>query len=652
MKKILYFILSAGLMVSACVDSLTPVQQVEQPAVLGKSRVQMIAPPILYDDATKATMTVGETGLSFKWATGDKAKVYSEDESTGDFSLASGEGTSTATFTGFDLINGKKYYAFTPSDGTIYTKTAIPLNYASQTFTGDNDIVSPMTRDYMWAQATPESGNASFSFSHISSFVRVQMSGLTENDPVTKVQLIPMYGDIAETATFDITTQDTTWTNTTKSRDITSTTATVPAGGISTVWAMMAPQDFSTGNNAFAVAATVNDKLYTARLNGGNLVAGKAYKWNVEPKLPTELDDEDLNLTLYLIDSKDQVKMTPPATWFGNYSGITYIGKESEKHKFAVVDDKENGGGIVFFKIPIDEAYGDITASGIEKSIPEGTSGSAVTGKDNEDVVLVDGALWVAAEGDQSIQKYNASTGAALGESFSIPADMGTSRITSNAGFEALTYNATTGKYWTTTELPLTADTFLPRLHRLQRFDSSHNPDARYLYQMDEPTPEAAADPNPKAYAFGIPAMVALPDGRLIILEREVYVPDFPSTLADLDDEIIQKLKDKTFAKVKLYVVDPVHDKAGVLRKKLFTQFQTGIEAMSKTPPEFSASFANYEGMCLGPVLADGKITLILIADAQGGMPVTAGTPPLLYSYPVISEWIKVITFLYTLPSI
>ena len=30
--------------------------------------------------------------------------------------------------------------------------------------------------------------------------------------------------------------------------------------------------------------------------------------------------------------------------------------------------------------------------------------------------------------------------------------------------------------------------------------------------------------------------------------------------------------------------------------------------------------FANYEGMCLGPVLADGRQTLLLLSDSQAGM--------------------------------
>ena len=58
----------------------------------------------------------------------------------------------------------------------------------------------------------------------------------------------------------------------------------------------------------------------------------------------------------------------------------------------------------------------------------------------------------------------------------------------------------------------------------------------------------------------------------------------------------------------KLYVVDPVHDNAGILRKSLLTTITTGL-----------LDLANYEGMCLGPVLPDGGRVLILVADSQAG---------------------------------
>ena len=46
-----------------------------------------------------------------------------------------------------------------------------------------------------------------------------------------------------------------------------------------------------------------------------------------------------------------------------------------------------------------------------------------------------------------------------------------------------------------------------------------------------------------------------------------------------------------------------------MLEKKLLLSFNT-----------YALNLADYEGMCLGPVLPDGTQLLLLIADSQGGM--------------------------------
>ena len=56
------------------------------------------------------------------------------------------------------------------------------------------------------------------------------------------------------------------------------------------------------------------------------------------------------------------------------------------------------------------------------------------------------------------------------------------------------------------------------------------------------------------------------------------------------------------------YVGPPARAPAGILRKSLLCTFTTG-----------ALNLANFEGMCLGPVLPDGRRTLVLIADSQKG---------------------------------
>ena len=99
---------------------------------------------------------------------------------------------------------------------------------------------------------------------------------------------------------------------------------------------------------------------------------------------------------------------------------------------------------------------------------------------------------------------------------------------------------------------------------------------------------------------FGVPALAALGDGRIIVLEREVFVAS---------GHLMEKYMN-SFTTMKLYVVNPSSDGSGILRKSLLKSFIT-------KPSD--ANFANYEGMCVGPTLSDGSIALVLIPDSQNG---------------------------------
>lgn len=120
---------------------------------------------------------------------------------------------------------------------------------------------------------------------------------------------------------------------------------------------------------------------------------------------------------------------------------------------------------------------------------------------------------------------------------------------------------------------------------------------------MDAP----AIRKRPQTYAMGVSELCVLPDGQLLVLEREVYVP---------------KSKIGASCQCKLYLVNPAEeqvfpmsasfasDDVPYVRKTLLTQWSTRLTLLGR-------SFANYEGMCLGPQLADGSQVLILLSDSQ-----------------------------------
>ena len=276
----------------------------------------------------------------------------------------------------------------------------------------------------------------------------------------------------------------------------------------------------------------------------------------------------------------------------GEYSGITWLGGTH----YAVVHDKLGGGGLLFFNIHLRE---DGTVAFVGKTQPKGTKGP---GRDCEGVAYVPSTrtLFVSAEADQSIREFDLQ-GEPTGRQLAVPSEMGVDNITRNKGFEALTYNARTHRFWTVTEGPLLSDGGeASLLLRLQSFGEDLNPSARYTYLMDAPEVSAEKAAGASAYVHGVPAMAALDNGTLLVLEREVYVPG-----SGLKDKLSE-----SFTTTKVFAVTPVAGSGSVaLPKTLLVSFDTS--ALS--------SFANYEGMCVGPALPDGRQSLFLIPDSQNG---------------------------------
>ncbi len=300
--------------------------------------------------------------------------------------------------------------------------------------------------------------------------------------------------------------------------------------------------------------------------------------------------------------SSTQVAKEIPLTYNAeDYSDITYIGN----NQYAVVSDKKDGFYIFTIPLKSDGSIDQITRSNLYQN--------SATSKDCEGIIFHPGrnSVFISREADQKIKEYNLNTGVLTGTELNIPAIFSTSNGTGNYGFESLGYNATTGLFWTTTESTLAIDgtqaSYINKttqnLLRLQSFGANFNPVAQYAYKMDLPTTTATTVTQ---YAFGVPAITALPDGRLLVMEREFYVGAGLAVTA-------------SFVNIKIYLVNPtlgtdVTSAAALsaltadkfLQKELLKEFKTTF-----------VGIANYEGMCLGPQNADGTYPLLLINDSQ-----------------------------------
>ena len=323
----------------------------------------------------------------------------------------------------------------------------------------------------------------------------------------------------------------------------------------------------------------------------------------------------------------------------GNYSGIAHLHDDI----YAVVSDKSDSALYFNFRIQVNPKTGELEQ--VENlGFTERTDGTLNDGKpwlgqekgfDHEAIVKVsDSTLVIASEGYCRLKEFPILPTSADAAKVGYQQNLWESRWPSsdfypNYNFESLAFDSVHQYLWTIPEStlrkdgqPATPQNGLANQLRLMRLnwgkmkeDSnkeeyseqvSSKKDSRYMmtyaYQMDQPSTHKKAD----IYVMGVSELCALPDGQLLVLEREAFIP---------------KIKIGAFCKCKLYLINPLNSEefsmkekfssdTPFLKKRLLTEWKTGL-SLSKR------SFANYEGMCLGPMLEDGSQVVILLSDSQ-----------------------------------
>ena len=332
-------------------------------------------------------------------------------------------------------------------------------------------------------------------------------------------------------------------------------------------------------------------------------------------------------------------KAFPKTVAAGNYSGIAHLHDDI----YAVVSDKSDSALYFNFRIQVNPKTGELEQ--VENlGFTERTDGTMNDGKpwqglekgfDHEAIVKVsDSTLVIASEGYCRLKEYPILPISADTAKVGYPQNLWESRWPSsdfypNYNFESLAFDPVHQYLWTIPEStlrkdgqPVTPQNGLTNQLRLMRLDwgkmkedsnkeeyseqVSSKKDSRYMmtyaYQMDQPSTHKKAD----IYVMGVSELCVLPDGQLLVLEREAFIP---------------KIKIGAFCKCKLYLINPLNSEefsmkekfssdTPFLKKRLLTEWKTGL-SLSKR------SFANYEGMCLGPKLEDGSQVVILLSDSQ-----------------------------------
>ena len=332
-------------------------------------------------------------------------------------------------------------------------------------------------------------------------------------------------------------------------------------------------------------------------------------------------------------------KAFPKTVAAGNYSGIAHLHDDI----YAVVSDKSDSALYFNFRIQVNPKTGELEQ--VENlGFTERTDGTLNDAKpwqglekgfDHEAIVKVsDSTLVIASEGYCRLKVFSILPTSADAAKVGYPQNLWESRWPSsdfypNYNFESRAFDSVRQYLWTIPEStlrkdgqPATPQNGLANQLRLMRLDwgkmkedsnkeeyseqVSSKKDSRYMmtyaYQMDQPSTHKKAD----IYVMGVSELCVLPDGQLLVLEREAFIP---------------KIKIGAFCKCKLYLINPLNSEefsmkekfssdTPFLKKRLLTEWKTGL-SLSKR------SFANYEGMCLGPKLEDGSQVVILLSDSQ-----------------------------------
>ncbi len=217
----------------------------------------------------------------------------------------------------------------------------------------------------------------------------------------------------------------------------------------------------------------------------------------------------------------------------------------------------------------------------------------------------LDGSIWLADERAGSVKRFDPATGRETGIA-ALPPMFGD--FYKDSGLESLTIGADGLTMWTCTEEALKCDG--PRATRdcgtdvrLVRFARASARDAwkvsgEWVYRTD--CIAGGAWRGSGGYDLsrcGVAELCALEDGTLLVLEREFSKVIFPRLRCRIYETDLSGATD-------VHGLLSINDAPVLKRAKKRMLFET-------------SGFSMYEGMCLGPRLADGSRLLVLVSDGD-----------------------------------
>lgn len=287
MKHSLLSLAGAGallLAVTACSDDLATSQEMAMSS-LHELNVTVTG----FEDAdTRTTWTIDDTkGASFAWAEADEIGVFPEAGEQVKFVY---DGTSK--FKGEGLAASATYAAYYPYSEDATDLTAVPVDYTSQTQTGDNSTVNLGASDFMASAASaPVDGALALSFKHLGCLAQMKITVPAEGELYSVILTADSEAFAAE-GTIDLTAAapEIKATTTAASLTLGLEELSVKAEQEITVYMMLPPADLTSATVKASVVYANGDVYSGAITNWAKaLKAGKAYRTSVKADTKEEV---------------------------------------------------------------------------------------------------------------------------------------------------------------------------------------------------------------------------------------------------------------------------------------------------------------------------------------------------------------------------
>lgn len=328
------------------------------------------------------------------------------------------------------------------------------------------------------------------------------------------------------------------------------------------------------------------------------------------------------NHILFDIDSK--VEDIP----LGGLSGLRY--DNASKTLYAVSDDRSKQGPARLYQFNIVETDGKLDIKKDKQIFLKDNTGDHFKKNsiDFEDIDFLNtNEILLSDEGGSYSQKiypprlvvFNKTTGKYIrdllvNEKFTPRRENGyfVSGVRDNLAFESMSLSPSKNSLFFATEDALHQDgpvaslkqNSLVRISQYMNRGSGLMPSKEYIYPLG-PIQSLENSIQSIGAQTGIPAVIALDDSNLFVLERTYY------PVVDITKILLFKVNISTTAKDYSNVHSLKNEKVSTLKKDILYDFDKVIKEL-KAEYQF---LDNIEGMCLGPKLSNGNQTLILVSD-------------------------------------